>query len=54
MNAHIDIAYVEMHTLAYIYHWDRDTIRNLSRSERKKWVDMIKMQHEKEREEMKK
>lgn len=30
-----------MHILAYCYHWDRDTLWNMSRSERKLWVDMV-------------
>lgn len=33
-----------MHTLAYYYHWDRNTLWNLSRSERKMWVKMVRAQ----------
>lgn len=30
-----------MHILAYCYHWDRDTLWNMTRSERKMWVRMV-------------
>lgn len=30
-----------MHILAYCYHWDRNTLWNMSRSERKMWVKMV-------------
>lgn len=30
-----------MHILAYCYHWDRDSLWNMSRSERKMWVKMV-------------
>ena len=30
-----------MHILAYCYHWDRETLWNLSQSERKMWVKMV-------------
>lgn len=30
-----------MHILAYCYHWDRNTLWNMSRSERKLWVKMV-------------
>ena len=30
-----------MHILAYCYHWDRNTLWNMSRSERKMWVEMV-------------
>lgn len=45
---------MELHTLAYIYHWGRDTIFNLGRHERKKWVDMIKNQKDHENAEINK
>lgn len=41
-----------MHTLAYVYHWDRDTIWNLPRSERKMWVELIHKQKEAEAEQI--
>ena len=31
----------EMHILAYCYHWDRNTLWDMSRSERKMWVEMV-------------
>lgn len=37
-----------MHILAYCYHWDRNTIVNLTRSERKMWVEMVRTQKEAE------
>lgn len=33
-----------MHVLAYTYHWERDTLWNMTRSERKMWVKMVQMQ----------
>ena len=33
-----------MHILAYCYHWDRDTLWRMTRSERKLWVDMVQRQ----------
>ena len=30
-----------MHVLAYVYKWERDTIWELSRSERKMWVKKV-------------
>lgn len=32
---------MEMHFIAYFYHWDRSTIRNLPARERKRWVELI-------------
>ena len=34
----------EMHILAYCYHWDRDTLWSLPRSERKMWVEIVREQ----------
>lgn len=34
----------EMHILAYIYHWERDTLWKLSSRERRMWVKMIMTQ----------
>lgn len=31
----------EMHILAYIYHWGRDEIRKIPRTERRRWVEKI-------------
>lgn len=33
-----------MHILAYVYHWERDTIWELSSRERRMWVNMIMTQ----------
>lgn len=37
-----------MHILAYCYHWDRNTLWEMSRSERKLWVKMVLAQKEAE------
>lgn len=37
-----------MHILAYIYHWSRDEVRKLRITERRKWVEKIIEQKEKE------
>jgi len=39
----------DMHILAYCYHWSRDTLWNMSRSERRMWVKMVQIQKEVER-----
>jgi hypothetical protein len=39
---------MEMHIIAYIYHWERDTIRKLGSTERKKWVELIMKQKDAE------
>jgi hypothetical protein len=44
----LDDVYTEMHYLAYVYHWERDTVWNIPRSERKIWVDKIIKQKEAE------
>jgi hypothetical protein len=41
-----------MHIIAYVYHWGRDTVMKLTRSERKMWVDLILRQKESEKEEI--
>ena len=33
-----------MHVLAYFYHWSRLDLWVIPRLERKKWVEMVKMQ----------
>lgn len=33
-----------MHLLAYVYHWDRNTLWKLPCRERRLWVDMIQTQ----------
>jgi hypothetical protein len=43
---------MEAHCIAYVYHWERDTIMNLPRLERKAWVDIIMKQKEAEKEEI--
>ena len=40
-NSSREQAIGEMHILAYCYHWDRDTLWNMTRSERKMWVKMV-------------
>lgn len=30
-----------MHILAYCYHWSRDSLWELPRNERKKWVEIV-------------
>lgn len=43
-----------MHIIAYIYHWEHDTVMKLPCKERKMWVDMINLQKQAEGEAMKK
>ena len=31
----------EMHLIAYVYHWDRDTLWEMSSGERRMWAKMI-------------
>jgi len=38
----------EMHLIAYVYHWSRDTLFSLSLSERRIWVDKILAQKDAE------
>ena len=40
---------MEMHALAYCYHWDSLSLWNLPRNERKMWVEMVVEQHKAER-----
>lgn len=51
-NCGVEQARFEMHCIAYVYHWGRDTLMSLPRSERKVWVDMIMSQKEAEKEEV--
>lgn len=37
-----------MHFIAYAYHWERETVRNMKRSERRMWVKMIIRQYKAE------
>ena len=39
-----------MHIIAYSYHWDRSTLWDMSRSERRMWVKMVQMQKNAENE----
>lgn len=34
----------EMHVIAYVYHWDRETLWNMSSRERRMWVKLINTQ----------
>ena len=43
----------EMHILAYVYHWERDTIWGLSSRERRTWVKMVMTQKNIENESVK-
>lgn len=40
-NTSLQQAVSDMHILAYVYHWDRDTLWLLPRSERKMWAEMV-------------
>ena len=42
-----------MHVLAYCYHWDRDILWELTRSERRMWVKLVQLQKEAEAEAIK-
>lgn len=46
----MDIAYEEMHILAYVYHWDRNSLWDMPILERKKWVEIVIRQKESEQE----
>lgn len=39
---------VEVHIIAYIYHWGRNEIMNLPINERKEYIEFIKQQKEAE------
>jgi hypothetical protein len=39
-----------MHVLAYCYHWDRDTLWNMGKSERNMWYKMVLAQKKAEQE----
>lgn len=43
-----------MHIIAYVYHWDRDTLFRMSFKERAMWVKMIDIQNKAEGEAIKK
>lgn len=47
-NCNVDRAYDEMHVLAYVYHWDRNSLWNLPIKERRKWVDLVIKQRQAE------
>lgn len=40
---------MEMHALAYCYHWDSHSLWKLPRNERKMWVNMVIEQNKAER-----
>nr|DAH50447.1 MAG TPA: hypothetical protein [Caudoviricetes sp.] len=42
-----------MHILAYCYHWDRNTLWELSTRERKMWVGMVLTQKKLENDKLK-
>ena len=46
----IDNTYMEMNLLAYTYHWDINSLWNLTLSQRRKWVSIVVKQKEAERE----
>lgn len=39
-----------MHILAYVYHWDRNSLWSIPVNERRKWVQIVTEQKEAERE----
>lgn len=39
-----------MHVLAYVYHWDRNSLWYIPIKERRKWVQIVTEQKEAERE----
>ena len=43
---------MEMHILAYSYHWDSHSLWNLPRNERKMWVNMVDKQHKAEQQQI--
>ena len=43
-----------MHAIAYVYHWDRNTLWSLPRNERKMWFNMIVEQRKSEQEQINK
>lgn len=49
----VEQAYKEMHVLAYLYHWDRNSLWDLPVNERRKWVSILREQQEAEQEAMK-
>lgn len=53
VGCNINVARTEMHILAYVYHWSRNEVMRLTRSERKMWVNMIEQQKEAEAKQMK-
>ena len=46
-DVNIQEYYLEFHLIAMEYNWEPDTIRNLRRSERKRWADIIETHLEK-------
>ena len=47
-NCDVERAWEEMHVLAYVYHWDRNSLWNLQIKERRKWVDIVLKQKQAE------
>lgn len=39
-----ELAQLEMHILAYFYHWSRDSVVSMPRRERRMWVNQIREQ----------
>lgn len=48
-QCNVERAYDDMHVLAYVYHWDRNSLWNIPILERRKWVEIIMEQKEQER-----
>ena len=48
IQCNVNRAYEEMHVLAYVYHWDRNSLWNLPINERHKWVDIVLKQKQAE------
>lgn len=54
MQYNYDESVKEMHILAYIYHWGRNEIRHIPRTERVMWVNQIIEQKNQENEQVEK
>lgn len=52
LNCDFETAKQEMHILAYVYRWDRNTLWSLPRNERKLWVEEVIRQKKAEKDAM--
>ena len=53
-RCNVEQLYEETHIIAYVYHWDKNSIWNMSTTERRKWVEMIINQKRVEQESLEK